>query len=215
MSAGSWRRCRISSREISGILEDWEEPISSDDIDDKDNGKRSASNDTKSQFNYSSFQLHASSSVGAILVIAQWGREAGRIQDSPLHSISGLIQVKFAIIGKMTMVRRDDERPAKASLKIKAIAFISLLVLAVGASLSWYFLRQAREVLAAELQKRALSLTQNLAHNSKYGVLTEDTVILQQLIEGILQEESVLFVIITDAQGKVLAQGAKPSENAA
>src|SRR6266540_3629929 len=97
MSAGSWRRCRISSREISGILEDWEEPISSDDIDDKDNGKRSASNDTKSRFNYSSFQLPASSSVGAILVIAQWGRGAGRIQDSPLPSISGLIQVKFAI----------------------------------------------------------------------------------------------------------------------
>jgi len=30
-------------------------------------------------------------------VIAQWGRGAGRIQDSPLHSISGLTQVKFAI----------------------------------------------------------------------------------------------------------------------
>lgn len=46
---------------------------------------------------YSSFQLHASSSVGAILVIAQWGRGARRIQDSPLHSIAGLIQVKFAV----------------------------------------------------------------------------------------------------------------------
>ncbi len=51
----------------------------------------------KGLFDYSSFQLHASSSVGAILVIAQWGRGAGRIQDSPLHSISGLTQVKFAI----------------------------------------------------------------------------------------------------------------------
>ena len=51
----------------------------------------------KGLFDHSSFQLHASSSVGAILVIAQWGRGAGRIQDSPLHSISGLTQVKFAI----------------------------------------------------------------------------------------------------------------------
>jgi len=41
--------------------------------------------------------LHASSSVGAILVIAQGERGAGRIQDSPLHSISGLVQMKFAI----------------------------------------------------------------------------------------------------------------------
>ena len=48
--------------------------------------------------NYSSFQLPASCFVGAILVIAHWGREAGRIQDSPLHSIAaGLTQVKFAI----------------------------------------------------------------------------------------------------------------------
>ncbi len=46
---------------------------------------------------YSSFQLHASSFVGAILVIAQGGRGAGRIQDSPLPSILGLTQVKFAI----------------------------------------------------------------------------------------------------------------------
>ena len=47
--------------------------------------------------NYSSFPLPASCFVGAILVIAQGGRGAGRIQDSPLHSIAGLTQVKFAI----------------------------------------------------------------------------------------------------------------------
>src|SRR6266540_7137470 len=59
--------------------------------------RSSAGRSAASPTTYSSFQLHASSSVGAILVIAQWGRGAGRIQDSPLHSISGLIQVNFAI----------------------------------------------------------------------------------------------------------------------
>jgi hypothetical protein len=58
--------------------------------------------------NYSSFQLHASSCVGAILVIAQWGRGAGRIQDSPLPLISGVTQVKFAInMGKHELFRAE------------------------------------------------------------------------------------------------------------
>ena len=105
-------------------------------------------------------------------------------------------------------------RPSRVSLKVKAMAFISLMILAVGASLSWYLLRQSREVLTEELQKRAISLAQNLAHTSKYGVLTEDEVVLRELIEGTLQEDSVLFVLIADAEGRVLAQQLKPQANA-
>jgi len=105
-------------------------------------------------------------------------------------------------------------QPSRVSLKVKAMAFISLMILAVGASLSWYLLRQTREVLTEELQKRAISLAQNLAHTSKYGVLTEDEVILRELIEGTLQEDSVLFVLIADAEGKVLAQQLKPQAHA-
>src|SRR5262245_34319001 len=105
-------------------------------------------------------------------------------------------------------------QPSRVSLKVKAMAFISLMILAVGASLSWYLLRQTREVLTEELQKRAISLAQNLAHTSKYGVLTEDEVILRELIEGTLQEDSVFFVLIADAEGKVLAQQLKPRANA-
>ncbi|MBI4611448.1 MAG: GAF domain-containing protein [Candidatus Rokubacteria bacterium] len=104
---------------------------------------------------------------------------------------------------------RGNRQPGKVSLKVKAIASISLLILAVGGILSWYFLGQTKEVFTDELQKRALSLTRNLAHNSKYGVLTEDEVILRELIHGILQEEGVLYVLIADAAGKELAQGFK------
>ena len=107
-----------------------------------------------------------------------------------------------------------NTQPSRVSLKVKAMVFISLMILAVGASLSWYLLRQTREVLTEELQKRAISLAQNLAHTSKYGVLTEDEVILRELIEGTLQEDSVLFVLIADAEGKVLAQQLKPQANA-
>src|SRR5215468_4447242 len=116
---------------------------------------------------------------------------------------------------KTTIQPTGHTQPSRVSLKVKAMAFISLMILAVGASLSWYLLRQTREVLAEELQKRAIALAQNLAHTSKYGVLTEDEVILRELIEGTLQEDSVLFVLIADAEGKVLAQQFKPNANIA
>ena len=111
---------------------------------------------------------------------------------------------------RTTMAPTGTIRPSRTSLKVKAMAFISLMILAVGASLSWYLLRQTREVLTEELQKYAISLAQNLAYTSKYGILTEDEVILRKLVQGTLQEDSVLFVLIADAEGKVLAQQFKP-----
>jgi signal transduction histidine kinase/DNA-binding response OmpR family regulator len=111
--------------------------------------------------------------------------------------------------GKATRLQRGDVQPVRVSLKVKALVFISLMILAVGASLSWYFLRQAQGFLTDELQRRALSLTKNLAHASQYGVLTRDEGILQPLIEGLLHEDSVLLALITDTQGTVLAQGSR------
>jgi signal transduction histidine kinase/DNA-binding response OmpR family regulator len=109
----------------------------------------------------------------------------------------------------MSMTSVSTTQPHSASLKVKAMVFISLIILAVGASLSWYLLRQTQGVLMEGLQKRAMSLAHNLAHTSAYGVLTEDQVILQNLLEGTLREDSVLFVLIADADGNVLAQQAK------
>ncbi len=111
------------------------------------------------------------------------------------------------------MADHSHEQPVKVSLKVKAITCISLLVLVVGASLSWYFLRQTERVLTRELQRRGLSLVTNLAYNSTYGVLIEDTEILQNLIKGVLHEDSVLSVRIADAQGAVLAQGSKERQD--
>ena len=104
------------------------------------------------------------------------------------------------------MAQQENQHSSKASLRIKAIVSISMLILTTGTFLSWYFLSQTKQFLMDELQKKTLSLTKNLAHNSKYGILTEDEVILKELLQGVLQEESVLFVIITDAQGRILAQ---------
>ena len=100
-------------------------------------------------------------------------------------------------------------QPTRSSLKVKAITYISLLILAVGVILNWHFLHRTQEVLTGELRKRAMSLTKSLAHSSKYGILTEDVVLLRELLVGMLREDDVLFVLIADAQGRVLAQAGK------
>lgn len=92
------------------------------------------------------------------------------------------------------------------SLKVKAMLLLGIVILAVGCTLSYYFLRQTEDVLTAELQRRALALTKNLAYNSRYGILTEDEVILRRLIDGIAQDDNVVYVMIADEEGTVLAE---------
>jgi len=57
-----------------------------------------------------------------------------------------------------------------------------------------------------ELQSRAVAFSNNLARSSKYGILTEDSEILREVADGALQEEGVVYVRITNAQGKLLAE---------
>jgi signal transduction histidine kinase/HAMP domain-containing protein len=105
---------------------------------------------------------------------------------------------------------RRTIRSARVSLKVKAIAFISLMILAVGGSLSWYFLQHTQGLLMAELQKKALSIANNLAYDSKYRMGTDDETLLQELVQGALQEDSVLIAVIADTKGAILARGVKP-----
>lgn len=98
------------------------------------------------------------------------------------------------------------------SLKVKAISFIALIILAVGGILSWRFLAQSEEILTNGLKNRALAYGNNLARSSRYGILTEDRELLHEAVEGALQEDSVLYVRINNAQGAILAEGLKHSD---
>lgn len=98
------------------------------------------------------------------------------------------------------------------SLKVKAISFVTVIVLAVGGSLSWRFLKQSEEILMGEVEKRAFAFTKSLARSSKYGILTEDREILNEVADGVLQEDGVMYVRISTAQGRVLVERHKDAE---
>ena len=109
-------------------------------------------------------------------------------------------------------MKPPEKNPLKISLKVKALLFMTAMILAVGIVLSWAFLSRSEEMLTGELQKRALAFTNNLAHSAKYGILTEDVEILKEVADGTLQEDSILYVRISTAQGKVLVERFKQPE---
>jgi len=54
--------------------------------------------------------------------------------------------------------------------------------------------------------RNGVVLAKNLAHNSRYGIITEDKTILDELINGVFQAEEIVHVTITDPFGKIIAQ---------
>lgn len=103
-------------------------------------------------------------------------------------------------------------QPAAMTIGVKAITFMALILLSVGAVLTWYFLTEAKEGMIGELRSRAESLTRNLARSSKWGLLSEDEVILGEIVSDILREEGVLYVAISNVHGDILASMARQDE---
>jgi signal transduction histidine kinase len=98
------------------------------------------------------------------------------------------------------------------NLMLKFTLMISLLIGLVGLSLYWYSNKTSREILKDELLARGKSLAENLAFNSRYGVLSEDLVSLRDLLQGAIAEESVMYGRIYDAQGRMLIEAYKKNE---
>ncbi|HEX5765933.1 MAG TPA: response regulator, partial [Woeseiaceae bacterium] len=84
--------------------------------------------------------------------------------------------------------------------------------LSVGAVLSWHFLSKAEKGMIGELRNRAESLTTNLARSSKWGLLSEDEVILDEIVSDILREDGVLYVAISNSLGEILASRVRSGE---
>lgn len=91
------------------------------------------------------------------------------------------------------------------SLKYKAILFISLVVITVCLLLNLFFTNWITKELKEEIQKRGEASTSNFAYDSYYGLLTEDSVILNGIIAGRMKQPDVEYIVITNSQGVVVA----------
>ena len=89
-------------------------------------------------------------------------------------------------------------------LKAKFVLTISFLILVTSVILSVFLIERQSLFIQRELEKRGESMVRNLAHNSEYGVLVENKPLLLNLMEGLYQEEEVVYIIIRDGEGNVL-----------
>ena len=95
------------------------------------------------------------------------------------------------------------------SLRTKFVLFISVVIVTVCSSLSWYFIEQRREFMTDSLTNTGRILAENLAYNSRNAVILEDQISLGRLIDGVLEVEEVVYVVVTGVEGKVLAARSK------
>ncbi|MCK4428391.1 MAG: hypothetical protein KAW16_07910, partial [candidate division Zixibacteria bacterium] len=98
-------------------------------------------------------------------------------------------------------------------LKTKFVLTISFLILVTSAILSGFLTERQSLLIQRELEKRGESLGRNLAYNSEYGVLVENKSLLFNLMKGLYQEEEVVYIIIQDRKGNVLAEWTRTEES--
>ncbi|MCK4224581.1 MAG: HAMP domain-containing protein [candidate division Zixibacteria bacterium] len=97
-------------------------------------------------------------------------------------------------------------------LKTKFVLIISFLILITSAILSGFLTERQSLLIQKELEKRGESMVRNLAHNSEYGVLVENKPLLLNLMEGLYQEEEVVYIVIKDKKGNILADWDRTKE---
>ena len=97
-----------------------------------------------------------------------------------------------------------DNKP-NYGLRFKFIVMISVLFVVLGLVLSWFFLARIRTALEDELKSRGTAVAKDLAFKSTFGVTIGDSESLMTLVKAVTEKLDVAYVIILDAQGKVLA----------
>jgi methyl-accepting chemotaxis protein len=94
----------------------------------------------------------------------------------------------------------------KFTLAVSATLICSVIVL------SYFNVQTERSRAETELKNKGATLARNLAYNSEYGILSNNTESLNRLVEGAM-EEDVVYAQILDNKGKILAKAGKsPAE---
>jgi signal transduction histidine kinase/CheY-like chemotaxis protein len=99
----------------------------------------------------------------------------------------------------------------KAALPVKFILSISMLIVLTSVILGWFFIRHDVQLITRALLDRGTSLARNLASNLGYELQYASEQRLHELIDGVIKQEDVLYVVIQDEQGQIRTQ-AKASQ---
>ncbi len=93
----------------------------------------------------------------------------------------------------------------KFGLGFKFISVIVILVILFAGFILLFFIPEQRNALTNELMERGKILSQNLATNSTWGILTGDKIILSELIRDIPNQKDLGYVEIMNKRGDILS----------
>jgi signal transduction histidine kinase len=106
--------------------------------------------------------------------------------------------------------RPEVRRKARVVLSVRFFLLISLLIVLTSLTLGWLFSRYAVELIRSALLDRGNSLVVNLALNLGYELQYATEQRLRELIEGVIRQEDILYVVIEDAAHSIRAQAHEP-----
>ena len=92
----------------------------------------------------------------------------------------------------------------RLSVQRKAIAAISVLMVALAFSLMTVSLYYSGDAIRDELLMRGRIATNSLAHNASYATLITDTTSLTDLLDGMMAEKEVLYARVVEPGGTVI-----------
>jgi PAS domain S-box-containing protein len=95
-------------------------------------------------------------------------------------------------------------------LRAKAILIVIALVILVSVVVTGFFIGQETRLIEDMYLDRGVALSRNLAYNSEFGILTGNKTILKNLAEGVVEQPHVIYCVIRDMQGDVLALQIRP-----
>ena len=117
--------------------------------------------------------------------------------------------------------RSAEPRPTGRffGLRMKFVVFFSLILIMTCSSLSWYFIETRRKAMTDHLEELGNILLTNTVRNEHFrvaGVVLEDHITLRQFIQSLMAIDHVVYVVITDSDGRILDRQNKrpqPSPN--
>jgi PAS domain S-box-containing protein len=101
----------------------------------------------------------------------------------------------------------------KEKFAIKVFVAFAILMFAISLSFTAFFINRQGNSMKDALIRNGRLLSKLLAHNSRIGVFSENKELLNDPIDGVIQQEDVLKVSLYNEKGELLLERAKPGIN--
>ena len=97
----------------------------------------------------------------------------------------------------------------KFNIQLKFFIILISIIVFISSTIVFFFVTWTKNELYREIEKRGKIEAKSLAYDAKYGVITEDTVILDHFVEGRMVKPDIMFIVIENNDGTVITKNIK------